>query len=590
MDSGSETVSVDPATATPQQVLEATLRLAAACARLPVPGSGAACMERAALLGDVADAVEVALAPLVERIDSCGEAKTHGFTGTGAWLATGLGTRTAVAADRLALARTLRRLPEVAERFEGHRLPAGYAAAICRAVRHLDDADTAAAEGILLRLAEAGGTVEQVRKAGERIVETVRGDSPDGDTRRGYADSWLEVNDSPDGGAWVNGWLDPELKQLLQSKLDPLTSRTASAGAGTRGGRNAAALRTFLTRDGRGQEAVVVITLRDAHATGAPDVVVPSGSLLPPPGHPPVLPGGIAFLPAGPAGPGGAVPSSGTAASADGSAGAGTVRPLGEPVRLPGWSGHSATSTSDAEEAAAHGAENGSGAETRAPAGLGTGAGAGVAGIRARPGVLPGPEPPAYPLNGCGDQVGGGLTLEPGPVPDAESVSGATSGTGFPVGPAGVAGIGAGAGSGNEGRWRIAAARLADGTPVSVAQARRIALNHGVSPLLLSGEGRPLYLGERVRFASAAQRRVLAVRYATCAVDECDVPSRACEVDHIEGWEFGGRTDIDNLACVCGFHNRHKADHPGAYEIVRRRDGTVVYRILRPPWMRKHAA
>ncbi|WP_283134165.1 HNH endonuclease signature motif containing protein [Rhizohabitans arisaemae] len=467
-----ETVSVDPATATPQQVLEATLRLAAACARLPVPGSGAACMERAALLGDVADAVEVALAPLVERIDSCGEARTHGFTGTGAWLATGLGTRTAVAADRLALARTLRRLPEVAGRFEDHRLPAGYAAAVCRAVKHLDDADTAKAERILLGLAESGGTVEQVRRAGERIVETVRGDGPDGDTRKGYDASWLEVTGSLDGGVWVKGWLDPELGQLLQSKLDPLTSR--STAAGTRDRRTAAALRTFLTRDGHGQEAVAVIRLR---TTGDP---------------------------------------SRNSADPEGDAGG-----RGEDAGLP----------------------------PQAPGG------------RPRPGTVSFPRP----------------SIRAGRA--------SAHGTGPPPGDAPTIGGGPGAG-----RWGIERAHLADGTPISAAQAKRIALNHGMSVLLLDGEGRPIRLGDRVRFASRAQRLALAALYTACVVDECDIPSRACEVDHVTGWELGGPTDIGNLVPVCGFHNRHKADHPGSYEIARGPDGRMVYRILRPPWMRKHAA
>ena len=52
-------------------------------------------------------------------------------------------------------------------------------------------------------------------------------------------------------------------------------------------------------------------------------------------------------------------------------------------------------------------------------------------------------------------------------------------------------------------------ARLTDGTPIPAPQARRIALAAGVSPLLLTGGHTPLYLGHKVRFATAAQRQVL---------------------------------------------------------------------------------
>ncbi len=100
-------------------------------------------------------------------------------------------------------------------------------------------------------------------------------------------------------------------------------------------------------------------------------------------------------------------------------------------------------------------------------------------------------------------------------------------------------------------------ARLTDGTPIPAQQARRIALNAGVSPLLLGRGNLPLYLGHRVRFATPAQRRVLETLYPTCAVHGCEVPGTLCEVDHVYGWALGNSpTDIDQLALSCGWHNR----------------------------------
>ncbi|QKW33683.1 DUF222 domain-containing protein [Actinomadura sp. NAK00032] len=129
-------------------------------------------------------------------------------------------------------------------------------------------------------------------------------------------------------------------------------------------------------------------------------------------------------------------------------------------------------------------------------------------------------------------------------------------------------------------------ARLTDGTPIPAAQARRIALNAGVSPLLLGRGNLPLYLGHKVRFATAPQRQVLETLYATCAVAGCEVPGTLCEVDHVHGWALGhSPTDIDQLTLTCGWHNRYKHTHPHRLHITKALDGRYTYR-LHPPGTR----
>ncbi|WP_346042154.1 HNH endonuclease signature motif containing protein, partial [Actinomadura chokoriensis] len=128
-------------------------------------------------------------------------------------------------------------------------------------------------------------------------------------------------------------------------------------------------------------------------------------------------------------------------------------------------------------------------------------------------------------------------------------------------------------------------ARLADGTPIPAAQARRIALAAGVSPLLLGRGHIPLYLGRAERFASPGQRRVLETLYPTCAVEGCEVPGTLAEVDHVRGWALGSATDIDQLALCCGWHNRYKAANPDHLDISRGPDGRYTYR-LHPPGTR----
>ncbi|MEU8347568.1 DUF222 domain-containing protein [Spirillospora sp. NPDC048832] len=133
-------------------------------------------------------------------------------------------------------------------------------------------------------------------------------------------------------------------------------------------------------------------------------------------------------------------------------------------------------------------------------------------------------------------------------------------------------------------------ARLTDGTPIPAAQARRIALSAGVSPLLLGAGNTPLYLGHRVRFATVPQRQVLEALYSTCAVQGCEVPGTLCEVDHVHGWALGNSpTDIDKLALTCGWHNRYKHTHPGRLHITKTPDGRYTYRLHPPGTRTLHA-
>ncbi|TDC44815.1 HNH endonuclease, partial [Actinomadura sp. KC345] len=128
-----------------------------------------------------------------------------------------------------------------------------------------------------------------------------------------------------------------------------------------------------------------------------------------------------------------------------------------------------------------------------------------------------------------------------------------------------------------------APARLTDGSPIPAEQARRVALNAGVSPLILGRGSIPLYLGYRHRFATPGQRQVLEALYPTCAVQGCEVPGTGCEIDHVHGWALGNSpTNIDELALACGWHNRHKHANPAQMHITKGQDGRYVYRLLPP--------
>ena len=65
----------------------------------------------------------------------------------------------------------------------------------------------------------------------------------------------------------------------------------------------------------------------------------------------------------------------------------------------------------------------------------------------------------------------------------------------------------------------------------------------------------------------AQQRLALLHRYGGCAVETCDRPFEWCHMHHINPWETGGDTNLDNLIPVCTRH--HTQIHDGRLAIER---------------------
>ena len=68
-----------------------------------------------------------------------------------------------------------------------------------------------------------------------------------------------------------------------------------------------------------------------------------------------------------------------------------------------------------------------------------------------------------------------------------------------------------------------------------------------------------LDLGRTSRLANRAQRRALRALHASCAIPGCAVRYDQCKLHHVEWWEHGGRTDLQNLVPLCERH--HHAVH-----------------------------
>lgn len=91
----------------------------------------------------------------------------------------------------------------------------------------------------------------------------------------------------------------------------------------------------------------------------------------------------------------------------------------------------------------------------------------------------------------------------------------------------------------------------------------------------MAGDSVVLDMGRKVRLATAAQRRALAVRDQHCRFPSCRRPPQWCDAHHIDSWLAKGETDLPNLILLCRRH--HTLIHQTRWTIIRRADGTVAF-------------
>ena len=103
---------------------------------------------------------------------------------------------------------------------------------------------------------------------------------------------------------------------------------------------------------------------------------------------------------------------------------------------------------------------------------------------------------------------------------------------------------------------RARAACLDFGGSVSPESLRMLCCDAAVVPIVLDGAGQPLDVGRATRAIPDGLRRAVAARDRGCAHPGCDRPPSWCECHHIEPWECGGETALNNLAMLCRAHHR----------------------------------
>ncbi len=98
------------------------------------------------------------------------------------------------------------------------------------------------------------------------------------------------------------------------------------------------------------------------------------------------------------------------------------------------------------------------------------------------------------------------------------------------------------------------------------AQARRIACDAKVVPVVMGGASEILDLGRTKRTVSVAQRKALHARDRGCAFPGCPRPPKWCDAHHVKHWADGGDTDLDNMVLLCRTH--HSLIHHSLWSIT----------------------
>lgn len=108
----------------------------------------------------------------------------------------------------------------------------------------------------------------------------------------------------------------------------------------------------------------------------------------------------------------------------------------------------------------------------------------------------------------------------------------------------------------------LVSASNADGEiAISAEEARRLACNAGLVPVVLDGKGQPLDVGRASRLYRAPQRRAIRLRDRRCRAEGCAIPAAWCEVHHRVPWATGGRTDVADGVSLCSHHHHLVHDH-----------------------------
>jgi hypothetical protein len=113
-------------------------------------------------------------------------------------------------------------------------------------------------------------------------------------------------------------------------------------------------------------------------------------------------------------------------------------------------------------------------------------------------------------------------------------------------------------------------------TVISAGEARRLACNASIIPVVLGGKSEILDLGRSARSYGPPQRKAMKLRDRECRAFGCDVPADWCEAHHFEEfWSRGGKTNLADGKLLCPFH--HQRVHDSSYLHTMLPDGSIRF-------------
>ncbi|MEU6138603.1 DUF222 domain-containing protein [Nocardioides sp. NPDC047086] len=114
-----------------------------------------------------------------------------------------------------------------------------------------------------------------------------------------------------------------------------------------------------------------------------------------------------------------------------------------------------------------------------------------------------------------------------------------------------------------------------DGDQITAAEARRMACNADLVPVVLGTDSEILDLGRTARLAYPVQHRALRLRDKGCQAEDCDAPAAWTEAHHLKPWSEGGRTNLANMVLLCP--SDHRRIHDPNYTHERLPDGQIRF-------------
>lgn len=101
--------------------------------------------------------------------------------------------------------------------------------------------------------------------------------------------------------------------------------------------------------------------------------------------------------------------------------------------------------------------------------------------------------------------------------------------------------------------------------PISARTAELVMCEASVAAALLDEHGVPLDVGREHRLFPPGLRKALAIRDGGCAFPGCGLPPSWCDAHHVDHWEHGGPTCLDNGVLLCRRH--HTLLHHSDWEV-----------------------